>query len=179
MRIFMWKFSSSNNNPIQTASPQPIQLIDLPIIYQLIYYDIYGFNTWYEFTELYFQFIAILFESNTASIPVFFNHCKHYLPYPVYLYIREAKPPNEWICFLKRLQLVSHFQLIFIKTGCINLIQFKAFLENMKFSSVKTLALKLSSKSYTTVKSYTKLIEDTKLELNTRISLGQSFYNIS
>ena len=97
------------------------------------------FNTWFEFTELYFKLIAILCETNTASIPVFFNHCKQYLPYPVYLYIREAKSPNEWICFLKSLQLVSHFQLIYIKTGSINRIQFKPLLENIKFCSVNTL----------------------------------------
>ena len=152
-------------------TPQPIQLIDLPMTYQLMYDEIYGFNTWYEFTELYFQLVAILFETNTASIPVFFNHCKQYLPFPVYLYIREAKSPNEWICFLKSLQLVSQFQLIYIKTGSINLIQFKAFLGNMKFCSVNTLALSFASKSYTALKAYTKLIEETKLELNTRISL--------
>ena len=67
------------------------------------------FNTWFEFTELNFKLIAILCETNTASIPVFFNHCEQYSPYLVYLYIREAKSPNEWICFLKSLQLVSHF----------------------------------------------------------------------
>ena len=65
--------------------PQPIQLIDMPKSYQLEYRPLHHHYGWNQFTKIYFQLAAILFETN--SIPLWFNNLKDYLSMPVYLYV--------------------------------------------------------------------------------------------
>ena len=152
-------------------TPQPIKLIDMPMCYQLSYTGIYGMSDWYEFTEIYFQLIAILYETNSDFIPFWFKSFQQFFPEQIYLYIEQAVSPNEWICFLQSLKLVSQIQLIYIDTDSINTTQFNSLVQEMGNCSIKLLALLLLSKDSTTVLSYTEIIRDTDIEFDTKISI--------
>ena len=152
-------------------TPQPIQLIDMPMTYQLRYTDyIYGMSVWNEFTEIYFQLIAILYETNSVSIPVWINSFKRYFPIPIYLYVKQSVSPNEWFCFVQSLKLVS-FQLIYIDTGDINTTQFNSFMQEMGNCSVSLLALYFSGKDSSEVLFFTDIIRETGMGFDTKISI--------
>ena len=153
-------------------TPQTIQLTDIPMCYQLRYDYIDTHNQgWNEFSEVYFQMTAILYETDSNSIPVWFAHFKQFFPDPIYIFINTTISPNEWICFLQSLQLVSEIQLIYIETDFINPTQFKFLIQNLVICSVQYLALEFYDKDSTTVLPYIDLIRETDLLFGTRISL--------
>ena len=152
-------------------TPQPIKLIGMPMTYQLRYTDIYGMSEWDKFTEIYFQLISILYETNSDSIPFWFKSFKQFYPEQIYLYIEQAVSPNEWICFLQSLKLVSQIQLIHIDTRYINTTQFYSLMQEMRNCSIELLALYFAGKVATTVLSYTEIIRDTEMEFDTKISI--------
>ena len=153
-------------------TPQTIQLNDIPMCYQLRYERLDTHKEgWNEFTENYFQMTAILYETDYSSIPVWFAHFKQFFPDPIYIFINTAISPNEWICFLQSLQLVSKIQLIHVDTRLINPTQFKSLLQKLGICSVQYLALRLVDKDSTTVLSYSNLIRETDLLFDTKISL--------
>ena len=160
-------------------TPQPIKLNDMPMTYQLRYEEIYGMSDWYAFTEIYFQLIAILYETNTMSITSWFKSFKQFFPKPIYLYIREAVSPNEWICFIQSLKLASQIQFIRIDTANINTTQFNSLIQEIRNCSVKLLALYFYEKDSTTVLSYTEIIRETEMKFDTKISIELSMCNFS
>ena len=152
-------------------TPQPIQLIGLPISYQLEYTDLYHIQGWKAFSKMYLQLTAVLYETTSAKIPIWYEHLKQFLPTPIYLYIKTAVSPNEWICFIQSLDLVSHIQHLDINTEYINADQFKSLIQKMKVCSISLLALSFYSKDSTTILSYTDLIIETELNVDTKISI--------
>ena len=155
-------------------TPQPIQLIDMPIGYQLKYSELYRHKGWNQFTKIYVQLAAIMFETNSNSIPLWFNNFKQYFTMPVYFYIKETVSPNEWICFIQTLKLVCRIQLIYIDTSHINPTQFNFLIHEMIFFSVNLLALRFHKKDSTTVLSYTDIIRETGMKFDTKISIQLS-----
>ena len=160
-------------------TPQPIKLIDMPMSYQLKYADLYSMSDWFKFTEIYFQLIAILYETNSHSIPFWFKSFKLFYSEQIYLYVPQAVSPNEWICFLQSLKLVSQIQLIYINTDSINTTQFNSLMQEMRNCSIKLLALDFSFKDSTTVLSYTEIIRDTEMKFDTKISIQLFHCNFS
>ena len=153
-------------------TPETIQLNDIPMCYQLRYeYLDTHKKGWNEFSENYFQMTAILYETDSNSIPDWFAHFKQFFPDPIYIFIRKVISPNEWICFLQSLHIVSKIQLIYFKTEFINPTQFKSLLHNLEFFSVQYLALRFSEKDFTTILPYSKQIRETGLLYGTKISL--------
>ena len=151
-------------------TPQPIQLIDMPMSYQLKYEPLYHHQGWNEFTEIYFQLAAIVYETNSNSVSNWYSNFKQYFPNPIYLYIESAVSPNEWICFIQSLKLVNKIQLIYIDTRNINTTQFNPLMQEMINCSVSILALMFYNKDSNTVLSYTEIIRNTELKFNTKIS---------
>ena len=149
---------------------QPIQLIDMPMSYQLKYRPLYHHQGWNEFTEIYFQLAAIVYETNSNSVPFWYSNFQQYFPDSIYLYIQSAVSPNEWICFIQSLKLVNKIQLIYIDTRNINTTQFNSLMQEMRNCSVSLLALRFSFKDYNTVLSYTEIIRNTELKFDTKIS---------
>ena len=149
---------------------QPIQLIDTPMIYQIKHQVLYHHQGWNEFTETYFQLAAIVYETNSNSIPIWYSNFKQYFPDSIYLYIESAVSPNEWICFIQSLKLVNKIQLIYIHTAYINKTQFNSLMQEMRNCSVSILALEFRNKDSNTVLSYTEIIRNTELKFNTKIS---------
>ena len=153
-------------------TPQPIQLIDMPMIYQLKYEDLYHLQGWNEFTEIYFQLAAIVYETNSNSVPNWYANFKQHFPEPIYLYMIAAVSPNEWICFIQSLKLVNKIQLIRIHTDNINTTQFNSLIQKMRNSSVSFLALTFSTKDSNTVLSYTEIIRNTEIKFDTKFVLS-------
>ena len=151
-------------------TPQPIQLIDMPMTYQLKYENLYHHLCWHEFTEIYFQLAAIVYETNSNSVSFWYSSFDQYFPDTIYLYIQFAVSPNEWICFIQSLKLVNKIQLIYIDTDYINTTQFNSLMQEMRNCSVSLLALKFYAKDSNTVLSYTEIIRNTEMKLNTKIS---------
>ena len=151
-------------------TPQPIQLIDMPMTHQLKYWRLYHHQGWKEFTEIYLQLAAIVCETNSNSVPFWYSNFKQYFPHPIYLYIESAVSPNEWICFIQSLKLVNKIQLIYIDTRNINTTQFNSLMQEMRNCSVSLLALWFNRKYYNTVLSYTEIIRNTELKFDTKIS---------
>ena len=153
-------------------TPQPIQLIDMPMMYQLKYghTNLYHHQGWNESTETYLQLAAIVYETNSNSVPIWYSNFKQYFPDPIYLYIQSAVSPNEWICFIQSLKLVNKIQLIYIHTNNINTTQFNSLMQEMRNCSVSILALKFSNKDSNTVLSYTEIISNTEMKFDTKIS---------
>ena len=153
-------------------TPQPIQLIYMPMMYQLKYSnnDLYHHQGWNKFTEIYFQLAAIVYETNSKSVPFWYSNFQQYFPEPIYLYIQSAFSPNEWICFIQSLKLVNKIQLIYIHTDYINSTQFSSLMQEMRNCSVSFLALKFSKKGSNTVLSYTEIIRNTEMKFDTKIS---------
>ena len=151
-------------------TPQPIQLIDMPLTYQLNYTPLYHHQGWNEFTEIYLQLAAIVYETNSNSVPFWYSNFQQYLPDSIYLYIQSAVSPNEWICFTQSLKLVNKIQLIYINSDNINTTQFNSLLQEMRNCSVSLLVLKFSFKDSNTVLSYTEIIRNTRMNSDTKIS---------
>ena len=160
-------------------TPQPIQLIDMPMIYELNYQSLYHHQGWNEFTEIYIQLAAIVYETNSNSIPIWCSNFKQHFPNPIYLYIQSAVSPNEWICFIQSLKLVNKIQLIFIHTNNINTTQFNSLMQEMRNCSVSLLALQFNRKDSNTVLSYTEIIRNTELKFDTKISFDLIQCNLS
>ena len=160
-------------------TPQPIQLIDMPMTYQLKYEDSYHHQGWNEFTEIYFQLAAIVYETNSNSVPFWYSSFKEFFPDPIYLYIQSAVSPNEWICFIQSLKLVNKIQLIYINTDNINTTQFNSLMQELKYCSVSLLALKFYEKGSNTVLFYTKIIRNTEMKFDTKISFELYWCNFS
>ena len=149
-------------------TPQPTQLNNMPIIYQYslfrtLYFLIEG---WKVFTEFYLQLTAILYETNSNSIINRFAYYRQFLPNPIYFYFTQTVSPNEWICFLQSLQLLSQIQLIYIKTEFINPKQFIDLIE--KVCSLHYLALEFYKKDTPSILKYFK---DTEFPCDTKISI--------
>ena len=151
-------------------TPQPIQLIDMPMMYQLKYSALYHHQGWNEFTEIYLQLAAIVYETNSNSVPIWYSNFKQNFPEPIYLYIESAFSPNEWMCFIQSLKLVNKIHLIYIDTGNINKTQFYSLMQEMRNCSVSLLALTFNNKNSNTVLSYTEIIRNTELKFDTKIS---------
>ena len=151
-------------------TPQPIQLIDMPMTYQLKYKNLYRHQGWNEFTEIYFQLAAIVYETNSNTIPIWYSNFQQHFPDPIYLYIQSAISPNEWICFIQSLKFVNKIQLIYIDTDNINTTQFNSLMQEMRNCSVSLLALMFDVKDSNTVLSYTEIIRNTEMKFNTKIS---------
>ena len=160
-------------------TPQPIQLIDMPMCYQLKYDDLYHHQGWNEFTEIYFQLSAIVYETNSNSVPFWYSNFQQYFPDPIYLYIQSAISPNEWICFIQSLKLVNKIQLIRIDTRNINTTQFNYLMLELRNCSVSLLALKFYEKDSNTVLSYTEIIRNTEMKFDTKICFELSRCNLS
>ena len=154
----------------RNLTPQPIQLIDMPMTYQLKYWPLYHHQGWNEFTEIYLQLAAIVYETNSNSVPYWYSSFKQYFPEPIYLYIQSAVSPNEWICFIQSLKLVNKIQLIYIDTAYINKTQFYSLMREMRNCFVSLLALKFFQKDSKTVLSYTEIIRNTEMKFDTKIS---------
>ena len=161
-------------------TPQPIQLIDMPMTYQLKYEvnDLYHHQGWNEFTELYFQLAAIVNETNSNSVQIWYSNFQQYFPDPIYLYIQSAVSPNEWICFIQSLKLVNKIQLIYIDTNYINTTQFYSLMQEMRNCSISFLALKFFNIDSNTVLSYTEIIRNTEMKFDTKISFDLSMFNL-
>ena len=161
-------------------TPQPIQLIDMPMMYQLKYRnnDLYHHQGWNEFTKIYFQLAAIVYETNSKSIPFWYSNFNQYFPDTIYLYIQSAVSPNEWICFIQSLKLVNQIQLIYIDTDSINTTQFNSLMQEMRNCSVCFLALEFSDKDSNTVLSYTEIIRKTEMKFDTKISFELQLCNL-
>ena len=159
-------------------TPQPIQLIDMPLCYQLNYTNLHHHQGWNEFTEIYFQLAAIVYETNSNSVPFWYSSFKQYFPEPIYLYIQSAVSPNEWICFIQSLKLVNKIQLIRIDTAYINTTQFNSLMQEMRNCSVSFLALLFSNTDSNTVLSYAEIIRNTELKFVTKISFDLSLCNL-
>ena len=151
-------------------TPQSIQLIDMPMCYQLKYEDLDHHQGWNEFTEIYFQLAAIVYETNSNSVPFWYSNFNQYFPEPIYLYIQSAVSPNEWICFIQSLKLVNKIQLICIHTHNINTTQFNSLMQEMRNCSVSILALRFNEKDSNTVLSYTEIFRNTELKFDPKIS---------
>ena len=159
-------------------TPQPTQLIDMPMSYKFRT-DGFLFEDWKVFDEFYLQLTAILFETNSNSITNRFAFYRQFLPYPIYFYLEQTVSPNEWICFLQSLQLLSQIQLIYIHTGSINQKQFIDLIENVKFCSVHYLALKFYHSEPTRIFEYTDTIRDTQLMFDTKLCLHLQYCNLT
>ena len=156
-------------------TPQPIQLYGMPQAFQ---FDPAGSITqkWLLFSECYLQLSAIFYETNSQHITKQFPHYRQFLPDPIYFYFLQTVSPNEWICFLQSLQLLSQIQLIYIDTEFINAKQFNDLFEKIHFCSVRYLALKFSGTTQTKLHSseilaYTNTIRDTPLIVDTKLFL--------
>ena len=156
-------------------TPQPTQLNNMPMMYQ--------FNTnsfliedWEVFTEFYLQLTAILYETNSSSIINRFAYYRQFLPNPIYFYFTQTVSPNEWICFLQSLQLLSQIQLIYIKTEFINPKQFTDLIENVKVCSLHYLALEFYDKDTPSILEYFK---DTEFPFDTKISIQLSYCDLT
>ena len=152
-------------------TPQSTQLNNMPMISQI---ETGGFliDGWKVFTELYLQLTAILYETNSNSIINRFDYYRQFLPNPIYFYFEQTVSPNEWICFLQSLQLLSQIQLISIKTEFINPKQFINLIEKVKVCSVHYLALELYNKDSTEILEYTNTIRETQLMFDTKLCLN-------
>ena len=161
-------------------TPQPIQLINMPMSYQLKYSitDLYHHQGWNEFTEIYFQLAAIVYETNSNSVPFWYSNFQQYFPDSIYLYIQSAVSPNEWICFIQSLKLVNQIQLIYIDTDNINATQFNSLVQEMRNCSVSLIALRFSKKDSNTVLSYTEIIRNTEMKFVTKISFDLKQCNL-
>ena len=151
-------------------TPQPTLINNMPMRYQ---FSTYGFliTDWKVFIEFYLQLTAILYETNSNSITNRFAIYRQFLPKPIYFYFAETVSPNEWICFLQSLQLLSQIQLITIETKFINPKQFIDFIEKAKVCSLHYLALKFYFKNSTEILEYTNTIRDTQLMFDTKLCL--------
>ena len=119
---------------------------------------------------------AIFYETNSNHITKQFAYYRQFLPDPIYFYFEQTVSPNEWICFLQSLQLLSQIQLIYIDTKFINAKQFIDLFEKVNVCSVQYLALKFSGKKDTNLLSseilaYTDTIRDTQLMVDTKLCL--------
>ena len=116
----------------------------------------------------------MLFESNSDSIPNYFNVCRRFLPNSVCFYILSPVTPNEWICFLESLPLLNHIHLIYVDTDYVTPEQLSNLLESISRCSVGSLALRLYKKANTEVLAYTNAIQRTQLSHNTKLCLDLS-----
>ena len=160
-------------------TPQPIQLIDMPMSYQLKFDYSYHHQDWIEHIKTCFQLFAILFETISHLVSFWFNSLKKSFPTPLYLYIRQEVSPNEWACFIRSLPFVSQIQLIHIDTGYINPAQFNTLIQAIRMCSLNTLALRFSSKGYASIDSYTNKIIAPEMKFDTKISIEFVGCNLS
>ena len=153
-------------------TPQPTQINNMPMMYQFSTGSITeGFliEDWEVFTEFYLQLTAILYETNSNSIINRFAYYRQFLPNPIYFYFTQTVSPNEWICFLQSLQLLSQIQLIYIKTEFINSKQFINLIERVQACSLHYLALDFSNKDTPSILEYFK---DTQFPCDTKIRIA-------
>ena len=152
-------------------TPQPTQLNNMPMMYQFStgsITDNFLIKGWKAFTEFYLQLTAILYETNSNSIINRFDYYRQFLPNPIYFYFTQTVSPNEWICFLQSLQLLSQIQLIYIHTEFINPKQFIDLIEKLKVCSLHYLELRFYKKFTPSILEYFK---DTEFPCDTKISI--------
>ena len=154
--------------------PKPIQMIDMPMTYQLMReqsWRLIPVSGLEEFARIYYQLTSMLFETKTEKDHNWFGHFRRFLPFPLFLFIKEAISPNEWFCFLQSLKFVSQIQLIHFGPEYVNPMQFKCLLNEMKNCSVSYLAILFLNKHSTTILEYTNVIRDTEFTFETKICL--------
>ena len=159
-------------------TPQPTQLNSMPMIYQ-IHSEGFLIKGWKVFTEFYLQLTAILYETNSNSIINRFAYYRQFLPNPIYFYFEQTVSPNEWICFLQSLQLLSQIQLISIDTDFINPKQFTDLIEKVKVCSLHYLALEFYNKDSAEILEYTNTIRETQLMFDTKLCLNLRGCNLT
>ena len=151
---------------------QPIEMIDLPMTYQLKYEDLFSHTkAWYEITRLYIVLNEILFETNTNLIYTWLPLLIPYLSDPFYIYYIKETTTNEWDCFLQSLELISHIQIIHIDTEDISMTKFEDLLKKIRISSVYYLSLKFDCKDSATIQKYSDIIKENEPGFDTKISL--------
>ena len=159
-------------------TPQPNQLNNMPMRYQFQTESLL-FEGWKVFNEFYIQSTAIVYETNSNSIFNQFGYYHQFLPNSIYFYFTQTVSPNEWICFLQSLQLLSQIQLIFINTEFINPKQFIDLIEKVKVCSVHYLALEFYNKGSTEILDYTDTIRETQLMFDTKLCLSLRGSNLT
>ena len=162
--------------------PQPIQLADMPVTYQMGLKQLKNFTDCSgldDLTQMYFFITSLLFETNSKSIPLWFEIFCQFLPLPLNLFITETVSPNEWFCFSQSLKFVSQIQLVHIYTDYINPNQFKCLLMEMRNCFLKYLAIISEDKNSTTVLEYTDIIRDTEFSFNTRICINLYYCDVT
>ena len=153
------------------VTPRPVPISQLPECFQLRFeIEFFKYTDWNEFTERFLQLNAMLRESNSESIPKYFNACRRFLPRSFCLYIESAVTPNEWLCFLESLPLLNHIHLIYVDSKYVTPEQLFHLLKSVEECSVDCVALRLSRKSNTEVLRYANAIQRTQLS-NTKLSL--------
>ena len=162
------------------VTPRPVPISQLPECVQIRFEisDLFQYTGWSEFTEKFLQLNAMLRESNSESISKYFNACRRFLPESICLYIESAVTPNEWICFLESLPLLSHIHLIYVDSDYVTPEQLFHLLESVEQCSVDCVALNLSNKSNTEVLPYANAIQRTQLS-NTKLSLDLYFSKLT
>ena len=159
-------------------TPQPTQLNNMPMMYQFQTED-FLIEDWKVFTELYLQLTAMLYETNSNSITNRFAYYRQFLPNPIYFYFTKTVSPNEWICFLQSLQLLSQIQLIYIKNEFINPKQFIDLFGKIKVCSLHYLALEFYEKDSAEILEYTNTINRTQLMFDTKLYLYLLLCNLT
>ena len=161
-------------------TPQPTQINNLPMMYK---FEVGSFRTpgfliegWKVFTEFYLQLTAILYETNSNSIINRFDYFHQFLPNSIYFYFTQTVSPNEWICFLQSLQLLSQIQLIYIETKFINPKQFIDLIKRVKVCSLHYLALEFYKEDTPSILEYFK---DTEFPCDTKISIKLSYCDLT
>ena len=161
------------------VTPHPVPISQLPECFQLRFEnEFFKYTDWNEFTERFLQLNAMLRESNSESIPKYFNACRRFLPRSFSLYIESAVTPNEWICFLESLPLLDHIHLICVDSRYVTPEQLFHLLESVEQCSVDCVALKLSRKYNTEVLPYANAIQRTQLS-NTKLSLDLHYSKLT
>ena len=162
------------------VTPRPVPISQLPECVQLKfdYSDLFKYTGWNEFTEKFLQLNAMLRESNSESIPKYFNACRRFLPRSFCFYIESTVTPNEWLCFLESLPLLNHIHLIYVHSDYVTPEQLFHLLESVEQCSVDCVALRLYNKSNTEVLRYANAIQRTQLS-NTKLSLDLSISKLT
>ena len=153
--------------------PHPMLDNGLPTSYKQGYEALHCYKEeWAEFTQKYFELAASLYETASKSINLWFTNFQQYFPTPISFYVENIVSPNEWICFLQSLELVSTIKLIFIKTENINPIQLKYLLQKLRICSVGLLTLRFYGKDSNTVVEFCdRLRSATELQSISKINI--------
>ena len=160
--------------------PNPLQLHDAPMFYQL-YYDtiLVEVSDWKEFTESFLFLCTVIIETNSHSIHEHFAYFEKRFPYPLCLYFLDTISPNEWHCLLRSLEYVRNFQVILIRSDYVTAIQFHSLLNQLATCNVHYLALLFTKKDYAAIHSLTSILTTATLPPDTRVSICLQYCDLS